>query len=180
MRPQGRRGEVLADILTDFPEKFAERKKLWLSSDAGTTAHEYSLENHWLHKERVVLKLSGVDSINDAETLTGMLVLIPTAARSQLDSGAAYVSDLLGSTVLDVSQNRKIGTIEDVRQASGAAPLLVVRISENEYEIPFAEEFIVRFDASKKLLEMKLPAGLLDVNAPLTEEEKKQQRNPRE
>ena len=176
MRPQGRRGEVLADLLTDFPEKFADRKQLWLGPAGNAQPREYQLESHWLHKGRVVLKLGGIDSISDAEALTGMLVQIPSQNRVRLEAGAAYVSDLIGSSILDISQQRKIGTIEDVKQETGAAPLLVVRESGQEFDIPFAEEFIVRFDLSTKTLEMKLPQGLLEINAPLSEEEKRQQR----
>lgn len=177
VRPQGRRGEVLADLLTDFPEKFSERRQLWLSSEAKHEPREYKLEKHWLHKGRVVLKFAGIDSITSAEALSGMLVQIPTESRSQLELGAAYVSDLIGSTLFDVSQNRKIGTIRDVQQGAGTAPLLIVDGAGTELEIPFAEEFIVRFNASKKLLEMNLPKGLLDVNDPLAEDEKAQQKS---
>jgi len=177
VRPQGRHGEVVADILTDFPEKFSERRQLWLSSEPKPEHREYKLENHWLHKGRVVLKFAGIDSITAAEALTGMLVQIPTDSRSELEPGAAYVSDLIGSTLFDVSQNRNIGTIHDVQQGAGTAPLLIVDNAGTELEIPFAEEFIVRFNASKKLLEMRLPRGLLEVNDPLTEDEKAQQRS---
>ena len=175
VRPQGRRGEVLADLLTDFPEKFSERRQLWLSSEAKPQPREYKLENHWLHKGRIVLKFAGIDSITSAETLSGMLVQIPTESRAQLEAGAAYVSDLIGSILLEVSQNRNIGRIRDFKQSSGAASLLILDADGKEIEIPFAEEFIVCFDLPNKLLQMKLPKGLLDVNAPLTEEEKAQQ-----
>lgn len=176
VRPQGRHGEVLADILTDFPEKFGERRQLWLGSEGEPEPREYSLENHWLHKGRAVLKFAGIDSITSAEALSGMLVQIPIDSRSKLEPGAAYVSDLIGSKLFDVSQNRNIGIIRDVRQGAGTAPLLIVDAASKEVEIPFAEEFIVRFESSKKLLQMNLPKGLLEINAPLTEEEKGQQR----
>jgi hypothetical protein len=58
--------------------------------------------------------------------------------------------------------------------------LLIVKYEGKELEIPFAEEFIVRFEPSNKLLEMKLPEGLLDVNAPMTAEERAQQRPARD
>jgi 16S rRNA processing protein RimM len=176
VRPQGRRGEVLADLLTDFPEKFSERKQLWLSAENSTAVAEFGLEDFWFHKGRVVLKFLGVDSISEAERIAGMLVQIPRETRSNLESGSFYVGDLIGSQVRDVSQNRILGTIEDVDQNAGAAPMLLVRQREKEYDIPFAEEFIVKFDTQAKLLELKLPEGLLDVNAPLSDEEKKQQR----
>ena len=176
LRPQGRRGEVLAEILTDFPEKFSERRQLWLSAENAPSRREYVLEDQWLHKGHVVLKFGGIDSINDAETLTGMLVQIPYDSRSELEPGAVYVSDLVGCSVIDVSSGQRhvLGMIEDVQQGIGAAPLLLVRDGKKEFEIPFAEVYIVRFDAADKLLEMNLPVGLLEVNAPLSQQEKKQ------
>src|ERR1700692_2076792 len=84
-RTQGRKGEVFAEILTDFPEKFAERRRLWLLPDdsgahtAGTNAHprEMDLVHHWLHKGGIVLHFAGVDSISAAEELAGLIVAIP-------------------------------------------------------------------------------------------------------
>jgi 16S rRNA processing protein RimM len=177
VRPQGRRGEVLADILTDFPERFAERRNLWLSAEDGSARRECTLQEYWLHKGRVVLKFSGVESISDAEALTGMLVEISRKDRSQLEQGSVYVSDLVGSVLLDSAAEpaRKIGVIEEVRQVAGAAPLLVVRNAGKEYEIPFAQEYVKHFDSSEKRIEMKLPEGMLEVNAPLSEKERGQQ-----
>ncbi|PYY14029.1 MAG: 16S rRNA processing protein RimM [Acidobacteria bacterium] len=172
MRPQGRRGEVLAEILTDFPERFAERKQLWLGQEDEQERREYSLVNHWFHKDRVVFKFAGVDSISDAERLKGSLVQIPLESRAELPAGTIYVRDLIGSVLIEVLSESEIGRIEDVRQGIGAAPLLVVRSLGGEYEIPFAEEYVVRFNRVQKVLKMKLPAGLLEVNAPLSAEEK--------
>jgi len=174
VRPQGRHGEVLAEILTDFPDKFSERSQLWLSREDDERRQSYRLLDHWFHKGRVVLKFAGVDSISDAKLLTGSLVQIPFEKRAELSTGSVYVSDLVGSVLVDVFGGRQIeiGEVEDVRPGVGAAPLLVVRSHHQEYEIPFAEEYLVRFDAAKKVLEMKLPSGLLEVNAPLSDEEK--------
>src|SRR5579862_9835185 len=83
-RVQGRKGEVLADLLTDFPEKFSERKRVWLlnaAETAGEAAREVALENSWLHKGDVVLHFGGVDSINEAEKLRGLVVAVPRAER---------------------------------------------------------------------------------------------------
>ena len=175
VRPQGRRGEVLAEILTDFPEKFAERKQLWLSRENDSQRREYRLANHWFHKGRVVLQFAGVASISDAELLNGYLVQVPSVERAKLTEGAVYVGELVGSMLVDLSGGRhsEIGRIEDVRQGVGTAPLLVVRREAEEYEIPFAQEYVVRFDIAGKILEMNLPAGLLEVNAPLSDAEKK-------
>jgi 16S rRNA processing protein RimM len=183
LRPQGRRGEVLADILTDFPEKFSERKNLWLSTGEASTRREVILDEHWEHKGHIVLKFHGVDSISDAERLAGNLVEIAAADRAELEPGAFYVSDLIGNSLVDigVTPPRTVGKIEDVQQGIGAAPLLIVRNGKREFEIPFAEAYIVRFDREGRVLEMNLPAGLLEVNAPLSDEEKGlPQENPRD
>ena len=91
LRPQGRKGEVFTQLLTDFPEKFSERKRLWLvagTSSAGVGAgastavvsvpREVELVGHWLHKGGAVLQFAGVDSISAAETLKGLIVAIPS------------------------------------------------------------------------------------------------------
>src|SRR5690349_5178815 len=87
-RTQGRKGEVFAEILTDFPEKFAERRRLWLLRDPDVKLksdvddpREVELVHHWLHKGGVVLHFAGVDSISAAEELAGMIVAIPREER---------------------------------------------------------------------------------------------------
>src|ERR1035437_1708689 len=77
--PQGRKGEVFADILTDFPERFAERRRLWLLAEraAASPPREAELVAHWLHKGGIVLHFAGVDSISEAENLKGLVVAIP-------------------------------------------------------------------------------------------------------
>lgn len=174
VRPQGRHGEVLADILTDFPEKFAERRQLWVGPDGNPQPHEYNLEDHWFHKGRIVFKFAGIDSISDAERLSGDLVRIPAQWRAELESNSFYVSDLVGSKVVDVAGNEPqvIGMVEDVEQNVGAAPMLLVRNGDQRYDIPLAQEYLAGFDAKAKILSMKLPSGLLEVNAPLSDDEK--------
>lgn len=135
---------------------------------------ELKIENAWPHKEFLVLKFAGVDSISEAETLIGSELQVPRRERAQLEEGAAYVSDLVGCTLSD--HGKEIGVISDVRFGAGEAPLLVVGLGKGELEIPFAQEFLVQVNLEGKRMEMNLPDGMLKVNAPLTEEEKRQQR----
>lgn len=175
IRPQGRHGEVLADILTDFPERFAERKRLSLVSSATSKGlvREISLENHWLHKDRVVFKFAGVDSINDADGLRGLLVAVPANERAELTDGSVYIGDLLGCEVIDLNAGTSaVGVVADYDRDAG---LLEVRTPGNgEVFIPFAKAYLVSMDVAGKRIEMRLPAGLLDINAPLTEEERRE------
>src|SRR5207244_932713 len=92
---------------------------------------------------------------------------VPQTERAQLEPGAAYVSDLVGCRLLD--HEWEVGVVSDVRFGAGEAPLLVVGSGKNELEIPFAQEFLVGVDLECKRIEMNLPEGLLEVNAPLTD-----------
>lgn len=175
VRPQGRHGEILADILTDFPERFADRKHLYLvhSETSGAPLREMALENQWLHKGRVVLKFAGIDSINDAETLRGLMVAIPESERAPLPEGSFYISDLVGCEIVDVSAGpASIGVVTDFDREAGV--FAVKRPAGDEALIPFAKAYLVRMDLAGKRIEMRLPAGLLEINAPVTDEERRE------
>jgi 16S rRNA processing protein RimM len=179
-RTQGRKGEVAAALLTDFPERFATRKKLFALGERNTRLNpadqgrrrELQLEDHWFHKGMVVLKFAGVDSISDAEALVGCEIQIPLSDRAELGSDEFYVSDLAGCIVTD--SGREIGRIKDVQFGSGEAPLLVVQ-GEKEQLVPFAAAYIEKVDLEQRRVGMKLPPGLLELDAPLSQEEKQQQ-----
>lgn len=172
IKTQGRHGEVAADILTDFPERFAERTRLLALDDAGAR-RELRLEGFWPHKQRLVLKFAGVDSISDAETLVGCEIQIPREQRAALEEGSAYVGDLVGCEV--IAGGRVVGIVADVQFGAGEAPLLVVREGKREYLIPLAQEFLGRMDTAAKRIEMELPEGMLELDAPLSKDEKRSQ-----
>jgi 16S rRNA processing protein RimM len=165
VRPQGRHGEVLADLLTDFPERFAERKRLFLTAP-NWAPRPIELEKQWLHQGRIVLKFAGIDSINDAETLRGLEVSIPKSERAPLEDGAVYISDLVGCVLVDSRTGAEVGRITDVDREASATPLLVVESSSGEVLVPFAKAFQPKIDLDARRIEMQLPEGLLDLNAP--------------
>jgi len=167
-KTQGRHGEVAAELHTDFPEKFAERKKLFALSADGKRS-ELRLEEFWPHKSYLVLQFAGVESITDAEALVGCEIQVPREQRAELDAGA-YVSYLVGCEIFD--RDRPVGKVKDVQFGAGEAPLLVVAQGSKETLIPFAQEFVARINIAGKRVEMKLPAGMLELDAPLSDEEK--------
>ena len=175
VKTQGRRGEVAGEILSDVPDRFAVGMRLLaLPREPDRQRRELEVEEIWPHKGLVVLKFAGVDSISDAEALVGCELQVPLSQRSELRAGWNYVSDLVGCSVFD--HDREIGRIEDVQFGAGEAPLLIVRDAAAKLvEIPFAEAYLDRLDVERKQVRMKLPEGLLEVNAPLTAEEKREQ-----
>jgi 16S rRNA processing protein RimM len=175
VKTQGRRGEIAAEIYSDIPERFTVGMKLQaLPRDLDGSRRELEVEELWPHKGLLVLKFTGVDSISDAETLIGCELQVPRSQRSELQPGWNYVSDVIGCVVLD--HGREIGRVEDVQFGAGEAPLLIVRDPAAKLvEIPFAEAYLDGVDIVRKHVRMKLPEGLLEVNAPLTAEEKREQ-----
>lgn len=174
VKTQGRRGEVAGEIYSDIPERFAAGMKLLaLPREPNRPRRELEVEELWPHKGLLVLKFAGVDSISEAETLVGCELQVPRSQRSELQAGWNYVSDLVGCAVLD--HGREIGPIEDVQFGAGEAPLLIVREAARLVEIPFAEAYLDSVDMERRQVRMNLPEGLLEVNAPLTTEEKREQ-----
>jgi 16S rRNA processing protein RimM len=175
IRTQGRQGELLADILTDFPERFAERKRVWLlPPDAKGAPREAEIERHWLHKGRVVLKFVGVDSISDATPFARWQVAIPREERAPLADDAVYVADLIGCHLIDETDGTvDLGPVLDVERGTGdSLDMLVLKSGKDELLIPFAKAYLVSLDLDARVLRMRLPAGLTTINAPMTEEER--------
>jgi 16S rRNA processing protein RimM len=177
VKTQGRHGEVAAEIHSTVSDRFAEGMQLFALPPGAENRRELQLENLWPHKDWLVLKFQGVDSITDAEALVGCELQVPRSQRAQLDAGWNYVSDLVGCTVFD--QGREIGRIADVQFGAGEAPLLVVADEAGKkLDVPFAEAYLEKVDAQHREVRMHLPEGLLEVNAPLTQEEKREQTPP--
>jgi 16S rRNA processing protein RimM len=164
VKTQGRRGEVAAEVHSDVPDRFREGMALWALGKTGER-REVRVEDLWPHKEFLVLKFEGIETISDAEWLVGAELQVPRSERAELEPGWTYLSDLIGCQVFD--GERDIGPIQDVQFGSGEAPLLVVKgAAKMPYEIPFAEAYLEKVDLERKQVRMRLPEGLLDVNAP--------------
>jgi 16S rRNA processing protein RimM len=162
---------------TDVPDRFRQEMRLWALLKDGQR-REVTVEDLWPRKSFLVLKFTGIETISDAEPLVGAELQLPRGERAELEPGWTYLSDLIGCTVFD--GQREIGEIEDVQFGAGEAPLLVVRGKEQRtklpYEIPFAEAYLEKLDLERRQVRMKLPEGLLEINAPLAKEEKERSR----
>ena len=173
VKTQGRRGEVAVELHSSIPERFEPGLRLFaLAPD--DARRELKIEEVWPHKGHLVLKLTGVDSISQAETLIGSELQVPRGERAELDPGWNFVSDLIGCAVLD--GDREIGKVENIQFGAGEAPLMIVGKGNKQYEIPYAEAYLKSVDLERKQIHMQLPEGILELDAPLTAEEKGHQR----
>lgn len=174
LRPQGRKGEVLAALSTDFPERFSERRSLLLVRE-GSSPLPATLVNHWMpmgkNAGRVVLHFEGSNSIDDAEKLSGLEVVIPESGRVQLEEGSYYISDLIGCEV--VEGEFALGVVRDVhfpadaqgvRHPEGIPILVLERADGDELMIPLARDFLIDPDLAQKRIVVRLPEGLLEIN----------------
>jgi 16S rRNA processing protein RimM len=171
MKTQGRRGEVAVEMFSDFPDRFEDRRRVY-ALDEKDQRRELLIEDFWPHKTYMVLKFAGIDSISDAETLKRCEIQVPVSERTPLEEGAWYVSDLVGCTVTD--NGSEIGVVADVEFGAGEAPLLIIRQGNREHMVPLASEYATRIDTAARKIELMLPEGMLEIDAPLSASEKKQ------
>jgi 16S rRNA processing protein RimM len=167
-RPQGRRGEVAAEILTDFPQRFEKLRRVWLDTPAGEP-ESAELESAWPHKGGIVLKFSGVNSISGAERLRGRHVLIPREERVKLPAGSYYLWELAGCRVMRNAGagSEVVGTVTEVEHTAGGDLLHVAgaRDAKRDLLIPLAETICTRIDTKQKEIWIEPPEDLLELNS---------------
>jgi len=164
LRPQGRKGEVAAEILTDFPERFHHLQSVFLE-DPGQAPKRIKVEHSWPHKGRIILKFQGTDSIESASCLRGLQVFIPWEQRTPLPPHHYYLCELQGCRVVWERQGREIGTVEEVESTGGVDVLHVQRPDgKSEVLIPLAQEICTHIDLTARTIVIDPPEDLLDLN----------------
>ena len=183
LRPQGRKGELLSDLLTDLDPaiQFRAGRQVTLTpanaTEPATDAQPTTIEGYFLpvgkNAGRIVLKLAGCDSISEAELLAGRQVMVPAAELPALDPDTFYVSDLIGCTLFNGPN--PVGQVADVQFAMSpdgktrlaeAAPLLGIHLTNTPDDadpilIPFVRAHLESVDLNTKRITMNIPEGLL-------------------
>ncbi len=162
VRPRGIRGEVLAEIHTDFPARFHQLENVWLSF-ADQRRRLFALKECWEHKGRIVLKLGGVDSIPAAQELIGAWVEIEAEDAVHLPEGTYFDHELSGCTVVTV-EGQVIGTVREVLRIPGNNQLVVDGGPAGEILIPAHEGICKSVSVPEKRIVIEPPEGLLDLN----------------
>jgi 16S rRNA processing protein RimM len=169
VRPHGRRGEVAAEILTDFPARLTTltSAQLW---DGRSAPRQVQVRSCWLSRSRggqAVFHFEGSDSISDAERLTGLEVQIPLADRMPLAGSSYYVTDLIGCRVREREETMgRVSGVQFTGEQVAGTPILVIDAPEGELLIPLAQEICVRIDTAAGEIDVVLPEGLRDLNHP--------------
>jgi 16S rRNA processing protein RimM len=185
LRARGNKGEVAAELLTDFPERLPEIKEMLLRAQSGAR-REVVLRAFWVdrnHPGKGVFHFEGVDSINDAEKLRGLEVQIPLERRAEVPAGSFFVTDLIGCSVFELAAAASpvssspcslaeapalLGKVRDVYfpgEGQPGTPLLAVDTSRGELLVPLAQDICRKVEIPARRIEVLLPEGLRDLNA---------------
>jgi 16S rRNA processing protein RimM len=168
LRPHGRRGEVAAEILTDFPERLKALSSVFLW-DGASEPRQTGVRGCWLSMSRggqAIFHFDGSDSISDAEKLVGLEMQIALSDRLPLPAGSYYITDLMGCEVVETTGDT-IGSVTDVQftgEDVAGTPILVVNSPTGELLIPLAQDICVRIDTEARRIEVVLPEGLREIN----------------
>ena len=160
VKVRGLKGEIVAELLTDFPERFEELEELVLVSPGGERSTK-RLEDYWFQNDRVVLKLDGYDDVDAAKELVGFDFAVPEEQRVSLPEDHYYDWELEGCTVK--TGDTIIGVVKAVLKTGGAEILVVTGDDEKERLIPLAESIVVNVDIEAKTILVDPPEGLLDL-----------------
>jgi 16S rRNA processing protein RimM len=160
VKTHGLKGEVVAELLTDFPERFEELDQVVLVAPDGQQQTR-DIEKFRFQKDRVVLKLAGYDDVDAAKELVGYEFAVPEADRVQLEDDEFYDWELEGCTVK--AGDESIGQVRSVLKTGGAEILVVSDANGNEKLVPLAAEIVVQIDPESKTIVIDPPEGLLDL-----------------
>lgn len=158
-KSRGIRGEMVGQVLTDFPERFENLEKVFAVCADGKTS-ELKIEKFWFQKERIILKFEGFDSIEAAETLRDCEICVSETEAVELEDGEFFDWELEGCTV-ETLAGEPLGIVRELMR-TGGTEILVVESGEKEYLIPFAETICTEVDVENKLIKVDAPEGLLE------------------
>ena len=160
IRPRGNRGEMLCVDLSKGPERYLALGVVHLFGAKEEALGQFPVEEAWLHQDQLVLKLVGVDSIEEAERFRGGEVRIPFSQRAPLPDGEYYLSDLPGCSVVDAASGESLGTVAAALEMPGSNLIEL----ENGVLIPLSRAICPVIDPANRIIRANLPDGLLELN----------------
>jgi 16S rRNA processing protein RimM len=186
LRARGNKGEVAAELLTDFPERLTKLTEVFVGQDGGKNEpRRAAVKSCWLsqnHRGQAVFHFEGVNSISEAEKFRGLEVLLPFEQRVTLPAGQYFVSDLIGCSVFENPASLPVaasspcslaeapsllGTVRDVQfpgEGITGTPILRVETGRGEILIPLAVDICTKIDTAARRIDVILPEGLRELN----------------
>ena len=160
-RTRGLRGEVVADLSTDFPERFDDLDSVIGIAPDGSR-RSLQIEEHWFHQHRIILKFASFDSIDEARVLAGYQLAVPASERVALPADHFYEWELAGCRVERID-GTLLGLVQEVMYTGGVEILVVAGDAGREMLIPMARDICVEIDVTRKVIRVDPPEGLLEL-----------------
>lgn len=160
-KTRGLRGEVVADLQTDFPDRFEHLDSL-IGIGPDRAQRSLQIEEQWFHGNRLVLKFAGFDRIEEAKELVGLHLAVPATERIELPKGSFYEWELAGCRVETVG-GQQVGEVKEIMKTGGVEILVVIDPAGKEMLIPMATDICVGIDIENKLVRIDPPEGLLEL-----------------
>ena len=154
MKPHGLAGEVEAQILTDFPDRFDMLKTVYLGEHYTPAV----LESQRRHGHRILLKFEGCEDREEAEKLRGELIYVPVDEAVPLEEDEYYLHEIVGLQAW-TTEGEYLGRIEEVID-TGSNDVYVVRDGVRETLIPALSDVVLRIDIAHGRIEVQLMKGL--------------------
>ncbi len=151
----GLRGDLKVMPWCDDPEIFDELAYVIIDGE------EYDIEKSRMQKNMVLLKLAGIDDINDAEKYRNKVMTVPREELGELPEGTYYICDLLGCNVT-TDEGRDLGEICDIIKTGSNDVYVVKDSSGNQVLIPVIDEVVLSVDVDEKKIVIKPLKGLID------------------
>ncbi len=151
----GLRGDLKVMPWCDDPEIFDELAYVIIDGE------EYDIEKSRMQKNMVLLKLAGIDHINEAEKYRNKVLTIPREELGELPEGTYYICDLLGCGVT-TDQGRELGKICDIIKTGSNDVYVVEDDAGNQVLIPVIDEVVLSVDIDEKKIVIKPLKGLID------------------
>lgn len=152
----GLKGDVKVYNYAAYKERYEELPSVYVEEEL------HRIEKVRYQKNMVVLKLSGIDTREQAEAQKGKGIYITDADLPELPEDVYYIKDLLGCDIL-TEDGEILGQLEDVSQNGGQDLYLVKSKAGKEIMIPAVKEFILDINLDKRRIIVRLPHGLLDL-----------------
>lgn len=161
LRPHGVRGELRMRVMTDYPERIAQLKHVFLGKDIDDAkAKPYAVKGARMHQKYALLRLEDIYDRNTADRLRDLFVMVRLEDAVPLEEDEFYVFELIGLRV-ETEDGYTLGTIKDIMETGANDVYVITSPDYGEVLFPAIEDTIIDHDIDNGVVRVVIPDGLL-------------------
>jgi len=145
-KTHGLKGEVKVFSLSDSLERFKKLKSVYIDGEVR------KIEGCKLQSDKVILKIEGIDSIEQADLYRNKYLMVSREDAVKLTEGSYYVADLIDCSVYDEA-GEELGKVFDVLNTPGNDVYWVK--GKEELLIPVLKDIVISIDIDKRIIIIK-------------------------